>query len=128
MDRYERAKELGIIVQDGLSGADTSDDDDRTGMDAISSIIMETTTAALSHAAQHHYRTIRIENEVIGNTFENTKLNGIEFSPEITVINNMKGSLHGNNNAFSETGNVYRQNGVADFSNALVVLCVVTYY
>ena len=122
LDVYERAVELGIVVEDDTDDSDKAIDDeeyDYSGMDTIASIITDSITAALTHGAEHHYKKIRIENEIIGNVVENIKLNGLEFSPEIEVINNMKGSLHNNNGAYSESGNVYRQNGVADFTNAL---------
>jgi len=121
LDVYERAVELGIVTEDNNDSDEGIDDEEYeySGMDTIASIITDSITAALTHGAEHHYKKIRIENEIIGNVVENVKLNGLEFSPEIAVINNMKGSLHNNNGAYSESGNVWRQNGVADFTNAL---------
>ena len=47
---------------------------------------------------------IRIENEIIGNTFSETNINGLNFSPIITVDNDMHDSMHDNNNAHSDSG------------------------
>lgn len=62
---------------------------------------------------------IIIQNKIIGNSVTRTKQNGLIVTPKILFQNNMEDALHNNNNAKSSSGNVQRQNGVADFTNSL---------
>uniref|UniRef100_A0A7S1YTY0 Uncharacterized protein n=1 Tax=Ditylum brightwellii TaxID=49249 RepID=A0A7S1YTY0_9STRA len=113
LDQYEKAANLGIIENGNSNDEDTS-------TDPISALIVESIQAAVAALGDvDSDRTIIIENEIMGNTFTHTITDGLQFSPEIAVTNDMHGSLHDNNNAVSDTGDVRRQNGVADFTNAL---------
>lgn len=77
-------------------------------------------TGSLSNIADYASgKTIIVENELMNNTWEETEVDGLQFTPLIEVKNDMHGSMHSNNKAESETGNVRRQNGVADFTGAL---------
>ena len=123
-DAYEKSVKLGII--DPLASSNpTSQKKETTGseMDPIAKLITETITAAMSKMGEGkdggHHMKIRIENEITGNTFTNTDISGLNFSPVITVTNDMHDSLHDNNKAHSDSGHVFRQNGVADFTGAL---------
>ena len=55
----------------------------------------------------------------MGNTYTNTNQHGLEILPKVKVRNDMAGSFHNINNAAAKYGNVTRQNGVADFREAL---------
>lgn len=119
LDTYKDAVDLRIIDKDSSQQPPQTENDNNSG-DQIKALITESITAALSQLGNDHaFHTIRIENEIVGNTFKDNAINGLNFSPVITVTNDMHGSLHGNNNAESESGNVFRQNGVADFTDAL---------
>lgn len=103
---------------------DTKDDNGGFDDDPISNALGVLVQEALAEILTNHSssladRTIIIDNEIIDNTYIFEDINGIQFLPIITVENDMHGSLHGNNNAESESGNVRRQNGVADFTGAL---------
>jgi hypothetical protein len=118
LDAYEKSVDLGIIKNPSSSSDPTSQKE----TDPIATLIAETITAAMSKMGggkEGHHMKIRIENDIIGNTFANTDINGLNFSPVITVTNDMHDSLHDNNKAHSDKGNVFRQNGVADFTGAL---------
>jgi hypothetical protein len=118
LDAYEKSVDLGIIKDPSSSSNPTSQKE----IDPIATLIAETITAALSKMGggkEGQHMKIRIENDIIGNTFANTDINGINFSPVITVTNDMHDSLHDNNKAHSDKGNIFRQNGVADFTGAL---------
>ena len=118
LDAYEKSVDLGIIKNPSSSSNPTSQKE----TDPIATLIAETITAAMSKMGggkEGHHMKIRIENDIIGNTFANTDINGLNFSPVITVTNDMHDSLHDNNKAHSDKGNVFRQNGVADFTGAL---------
>ncbi|OEU09819.1 hypothetical protein FRACYDRAFT_248077 [Fragilariopsis cylindrus CCMP1102] len=118
LDAYEKSVDLGTIKNPSSSSNPTSQKE----TDPIATLIAETITAALSKMGggkEGQHMKIRIENDIIGNTFANTNINGLNFSPVITVTNDMHDSLHDNNKAHSDKGNVFRQNGVADFTGAL---------
>eukprot|EP00985_Skeletonema_marinoi_P031942 scaffold37925_cov174-Skeletonema_marinoi.AAC.1 len=101
--------------QDGgaASGTDTDPDPITAALDQI-------IRQSLSELKKYPSVTnIVIDNEIINNSFIDSVEDGVVFSPNIGFHNDMHGFLVGNNNAESETGNVKRQNGVADFRGAL---------
>lgn len=74
-------------------------------------------TGSLSNIADYASgKTIIVENELMNNTWEETEVDGLQFTPLIEVKNDMHGSMHSNNKAESETGNVRRQVGARWFS------------
>jgi len=138
-DAYEESVELGII---GRQSKPTQQPENNGGssigndvMEPIAAMLTETITAVMSQMGTgiggkeenedgRHYRSgggmhIKIENEISGNTFTENDINGLNFSPHIIVQYDSHGSLHGNNNAHSDSGDVIRQNGQVDFSGAL---------
>ena len=90
-----------------------------TVLDPIAKLMTDTVTVVLAQL-EHHNRdttgggdgtkrrrrrlTIRIENEISGNTFRETNSKGFIFTPVLTVDNDMHGSMHDNNNAHSDSG------------------------
>ena len=80
-----------------------------------------TQDSSANHGTDHSYaeNTIVIRNKVIGNSVKITRQNGIIVTPKIAVLNDMSDALYDNNNAYSKSGDVARQNGVADFTGAL---------
>lgn len=88
-------------------------------LDPIAKLMTDTMTAVLAQLEQHNQDTtggggdgtkrrrritIRIENEISGNTFHETNSKGFIFAPVLTVDNDMHGSMHNNNNAHSDSG------------------------
>ncbi len=60
-----------------------------------------------------------VRNSYIGNKYETATHNGLSLGVDIDFKNDMREAFYENNNAVAYEGNVRRQNGVADFSNAL---------
>eukprot|EP00984_Skeletonema_dohrnii_P024865 scaffold14002_cov83-Skeletonema_dohrnii-CCMP3373.AAC.3 len=101
--------------QDGGAASGTD-----TDQDPITSALEQIIQQSLSELKNHPSLTnIVIENEIVDNSFIDSVEDGVVFSPNIDFNNDMHGFLVGNNNAESESGNVKRQNGVADFQGAL---------
>jgi len=85
--------------------------------DPLTSALEAMISDSLSQIADHASgKTIIVENELVNNTWEETEVDGLQFTPLIEVTNDMHGSLHSNNNAKSETGNVRRQVGARRIS------------
>jgi len=59
------------------------------------------------------------EADEFGNKYETATHNGLSLGVDIDFKNDMREAFYENNNAVAYEGNVRRQNGVADFSNAL---------
>eukprot|EP00984_Skeletonema_dohrnii_P011289 scaffold4488_cov101-Skeletonema_dohrnii-CCMP3373.AAC.3 len=60
-----------------------------------------------------------VRNTYIGNKYETTTHNGLNLGVGIDFKNDMRETFYENNNAVTYEGNIRRQNGVADFTNAL---------
>ena len=60
-----------------------------------------------------------VRNTYIGNKYETTTHNGLNLGVDIDFKNDMREAFYENNNAVTYEGNIRRQNGVADFTNAL---------
>ena len=60
-----------------------------------------------------------VRNTYIGNKYETTTHNGLNLGVGIDFKNDMRETFYENNNAVAYEGNIRRQNGVADFTNAL---------
>lgn len=113
---------MGKVEEDVQTETETIDNDQNEVVsdpitDALGVLIRDTLTQLANHSLAD--KTIIIDNEIEDNSFIIEEVNGVQFSPVITVENDMHGSLHGNNNAESESGDVRRQNGVADFEGSL---------
>ncbi|KAL7454084.1 hypothetical protein ACHAWC_005709 [Mediolabrus comicus] len=82
-------------------------------------VSIDNSESQMTYQENAHKSSIIIRNKISGNVVTRTKSNGIIVEPNISVLNDMSGGLHGNNNAKSIDGDVSRQNGVADFRDAL---------
>lgn len=124
LDLYDEAKERGLVAE-----SDSEEDSDTPALpfrpdagDPFSEAVSSAIRAALESVSDLEDvdgRDIVIENEFVDNVYSDTRTRGLQFTPLISVENDMHGSLHDNNNAKSDEGNVRRQNGVADFTGAL---------
>ena len=76
------------------------------------------TTTVPTHQLWFEIRTL-VTNTYIGNKYETTTHDGLSLGVDVGVKNDMREAFYENNNAVAYKSNVSRQNGVADFTNAL---------
>lgn len=106
---------LGDAVPSGVVGRRTADRDD-----PITAQLNQIISDSLDQlrGTDLDFDEVVIENEIVDNTYQLDERRGLIFIPVIDAVNNMHNAFKGNNNAESESGEVKRQNGVADFEGS----------
>ena len=107
---------LGDALSNRVVGRRTADGDDDPITAQLNRIISD--SLGQLRDTDLDFDEIVIENEIVDNTYQLDEKRGLIFNPVIDAVNNMHNAFKFNNNAESESGEVKRQNGVADFEGS----------